>query len=64
MHGGWHPGAGTAQGVEVVNALLTVAAFPDDDVCLMSLNFWHRLSRYLTDDASRSSDGALASDLR
>lgn len=46
--------------MEAVNALLAVAAFTDDDVCLMSLNFWHRLSRHLTDDGlgSLSVDGA------
>ena len=47
--------------MEVVNALLTVAAFPDDDVCLMSLNFWHGLSRYLAPDGTKASaDGVAA----
>ena len=31
-----------------VEALLDVASHPDDSICSMSFNFWHRLSRALT----------------
>lgn len=32
----------------VIEALLDVAAHPDDSICAMSFNFWHRLTRTLT----------------
>jgi transportin-3 len=31
-----------------VQAMLEVAAFPEDSICAISFNFWHRLSRLLT----------------
>lgn len=30
-----------------VEALLSVASHPDDAICAMSFNFWHRFSRHL-----------------
>jgi len=38
-----------------VEALLEVAAFPDDSIAAMSFNFWHRLARYLTSGFSPQS---------
>ena len=35
-----------------VEALLEVAAHPDDGICAISFNFWHRLSRTLTAPSS------------
>jgi len=53
--------AGTDDSVKLVTALLQVSAFPDDDICSMSLNFWHRFARFLTDPIGRqhSIDGGL-----
>lgn len=31
-----------------MEALLDVASHPDDSICSISFNFWHRLSRALT----------------
>lgn len=44
--GMWH--AGSQQAVHPVEALLAVAAHPNDELAAMSFNFWHRLSRHLT----------------
>ncbi len=38
-----------------VEALLEVAAFPDDGIAAMSFNFWHRLARYLASGFSPQS---------
>ena len=32
----------------VVDALLDVTSFPDDDIAEMAADFWHRLARHLT----------------
>ena len=48
--------AGSNESVKLVTALLQVSAFPDNDVCSMSLNFWHRFARFLTDPVGRQSD--------
>ncbi|CAG9460545.1 unnamed protein product [Pedinophyceae sp. YPF-701] len=37
-------GAGGAAGGELVEAMLEVAGHPDDTICAISFNFWHRLS--------------------
>ena len=43
----------------LVQAMLEVAAFPDDAICAISFNFWHRVSRILTSDFSPpNADGA------
>lgn len=39
---------GAAEVFAPVEVLLDVAAHPDDDICAVSFNFWHRLSRALT----------------
>ncbi|CAL8471497.1 g11039 [Coccomyxa elongata] len=39
---------GSQQSVHPVEALLAVAAHPNDELAAMSFNFWHRLSRHLT----------------
>ncbi|BDA46876.1 Transportin-3 [Coccomyxa sp. Obi] len=39
---------GNQQAVHPVEALLAVAAHPNDELAAMSFNFWHRLSRHLT----------------
>ena len=38
------------EGLGLVQAMLEVAAFPEDSICAISFNFWHRLSRLLTSD--------------
>ena len=38
-----------------MEALLEVAAFPDDGIAAMSFNFWHRLARYLSSGFSPQS---------
>ena len=45
--------AGSEDSVRLVTALLQVSAFPDNDICSMSLNFWHRFARFLTDPIDR-----------
>ncbi len=40
-------GAGQ-EGLGLVQAMLEVAAFPEDSICAISFNFWHRISRLLT----------------
>ena len=40
--------AGTEDAMKPVQALLEVAAYPDDGICAISYTFWHRLSRRLT----------------
>ena len=47
--------AGSDDSVKLVTALLQVSAFPDNDVCSMSLNFWHQFARFLTDPIGRQS---------
>lgn len=42
------PLAGAPEVAAPVEALLDVASHPDDSICSMSFNFWHRLSRALT----------------
>ena len=42
------PAAGTEDAMQPVQALLEVAAYPDDSICAISYTFWHRLSRRLT----------------
>ena len=49
----WRPGAPEA--MRPVEALLEVAAFPDDGIAAMSFNFWHRLARYLSSGFSPQS---------
>ena len=49
------PGAGSHEYVQPVEALLEVAAFPDDGICAMTFNFWHRLSCDLTSSFSPAS---------
>lgn len=44
--------AGSQQALQPVEALLAVAAHPDDDLAAMSFNFWHRLARHLTSSFS------------
>lgn len=39
---------GASEVMTPVEALLDVLAHPDDDICNISLNFWHRLTRALT----------------
>ncbi len=34
--------------MQPVQALLEVAAYPDDGICAISYTFWHRLSRRLS----------------
>lgn len=41
--------------MQPVEALLEVAAFPDDSICAMTFNFWHRLSCDLTSSFSPAS---------
>ena len=41
--------------MQPVEALLEVAAFPDDGICAMTFNFWHRLSCDLTSSFSPAS---------
>lgn len=36
------------EGWGLVQAMLEVAAFPEDSICTISFNFWHRISRLLT----------------
>ena len=40
--------SGSPEVMPPVEALLDVASHPDDSICAMSFNFWHRLSRALT----------------
>jgi transportin-3 len=40
--------SGAAEVMPPVEALLDVASHPDNDICAISFNFWHRLSRGLT----------------
>ena len=42
------PAAGTEDAMQPVQALLEVAAYPDDGICAISYTFWHRLSRRLS----------------
>ena len=42
------PRAGSPEAAAPVEALLAVAAHPDNDIASMCFNFWHRLSRELT----------------
>lgn len=39
---------GTEDAMQPVQALLEVAAYPDDGICAISYTFWHRLSRRLS----------------
>ena len=43
-------GSAGQEGLGLVQAMLEVAAFPEDSICAISFNFWHRLSRLLTSD--------------
>lgn len=45
--------AGSNDAMEPVRALLDVAAFPDDSICAISFNFWHRLAHALTSGFSQ-----------
>jgi len=47
------------QGWGLVQAMLDVAAFPDDSICAISFNFWHRVSRLLTSDFSPAAGAPL-----
>lgn len=40
--------SGAPEVIPPVEALLDVASHPDDSICAVSFNFWHRLSRALT----------------
>lgn len=52
----WHPAhTGAPEAMRPVEALLEVAAFPDDGIAAMSFNFWHRLARYLSSGFSPQS---------
>jgi len=53
--------AGSADAIKPVEALLEVAGHPDNDICAMSFNFWHRLSRQLNSGFSSSSGQQVAS---
>jgi len=56
--------AGAPEAMRPVEALLEVAAFPDDGIAAMSFNFWHRLGRHLTTGfAPQSLDAASASEV-
>ena len=48
---------GTAEVSQPVEALLAVAAYPEDSVAFMSFEFWHRLSTVLTRAGSRATEG-------
>lgn len=43
----------------LVQAMLEVAAFPEDSICAISFNFWHRVSRLLTSGFSQPGGLAL-----
>jgi hypothetical protein len=58
------PRAGAPEAMRPVEALLEVAAFPDDGIAAMSFNFWHRLARHLTTGfAPQSLDAASAAEV-
>ena len=40
--------------MQPVQALLEVAAYPDQAISAISFNFWHRLMRHLTSGFSQS----------
>ena len=42
--------------MQPVQALLEVAAYPDQSISAISFNFWHRLMRHLTSGFSLSED--------
>jgi hypothetical protein len=48
---------GTAEVSQPVEALLAVAAYPEDSVAFMSFEFWHRLSTVLMRAGSRATEG-------
>ena len=43
----WWLWAGSQDAIKPVEALLEVAGHPDDGICSMSFDFWHRLGRQL-----------------
>eukprot|EP00884_Botryococcus_braunii_P017308 jgi/Botrbrau1/4260/Bobra.0044s0053.1 len=44
---------GSAEAMEPVRVLLDVASYPDDGICAISFNFWHRLAHSLTSGFSQ-----------
>eukprot|EP00887_Chlorella_sp_A99_P006855 scaffold2.g6855.t1 len=59
---------GAPEVIPPVEALLDVASHPDDSICSMSFNFWHRLGRALTvglhPEPLESEEGPLADEER
>ena len=48
--------AASPDSMQPVQALLEVAAYPDQSISAISFNFWHRLMRHLTSGFSLSDD--------
>ncbi|KAK9830032.1 hypothetical protein WJX72_009312 [[Myrmecia] bisecta] len=49
---------GSMEALKPVQALLEVAAYPEDNICAMSFNFWHRLARHLTSEFSSATESS------
>ncbi len=56
--------AGDPAAAAPVEALLQVASHPDDAICSMSFNFWHRLSIHLTSSFTSGSKSRSNSQVR